>query len=162
MTTPDDALAITTAVGTMFHAVDALDWAAVRSSLAPEVATDYTSLWGGEPDSVTPDGLVEAWGALAPGYEATQHLLGPIVVTAAGDDRATCVTNVRAYHHLRTAEGPAGTWLVVGRYDIAMARLDGGWRIAGITLRVFYEEGDRGLVDAARARCAAGVGGRAA
>jgi hypothetical protein len=57
-----------------------------------------------------------------------------------------------------TAEGPAATWLVVGHYDVAVARLDGGWRIAGITLHVAYEEGSRALVDAARARVTAGNG----
>lgn len=161
MTTPEAALAITTVVGTMFHGVDTLDWDAVRATLAPRLANDYTALWGGEPVSVTADELVEAWGQLVPGFDATQHLLGPIVVTDDGEGRATCVTNVRASHYVRTAEGATATWLVVGRYDIAVARLDGGWRIAGVTLRVFDEEGGRHLVDTARERCAARSGGRA-
>jgi hypothetical protein len=41
-----------------------------------------------------------------------------------------------------------------------MTGLDGAWRIASITLRTFYEEGDRRLVDVARARTGAGAGGR--
>jgi SnoaL-like domain len=161
VTSTDVVVAVGQAVTRMFHAVDDLDWDTVRASFAPEVATDYTSLWGGEPAVVTPDALVEGWLPLAPGYDATQHLLGPIEVTPADTDRATCTANVRAYHHVRTGEHLSGTWLVVGRYAIEMTGLDGAWRIASITLRTFYEEGDRRLVDVARARTGAGAGGRA-
>ncbi|WP_053205018.1 hypothetical protein [Jiangella muralis] len=49
-------------------------------------------------------------------------------------------------------------WMVAGWYDIRVS--DG--RIAAITLRPTYEEGDRALTEAATARCAAGTGGRVA
>ena len=32
----------------MLHAIDRLDWPAVRDCFADVITTDYTSLWGGE------------------------------------------------------------------------------------------------------------------
>lgn len=145
----------------MLHAVDDLDWEAVRASFTPEVATDYTSLWGGEPATISADELVTWWRELAPGYDATQHLIGPFVVTRADDRSVTCTTNVRAYHHLIEPAAPA-TWLVVGRYVVTLTRGAEGWTISGVALRTAYEEGDRQLVELAKARVAAGSGGRVA
>lgn len=121
-------------VTTMLHAVDDLDWSVVRSSFTTQVM-------------------------LAPGYDATQHLIGPVVVTRAYEQTATCTTNVRAYHHV-VDDGGAATWMAV-RFVIDLDRGPDGWRISGIMLRLAYENGDRRLVDIARGRTAAGTGGRA-
>jgi hypothetical protein len=117
------------------------------------------------------DQLVTWWQQLAPGYDATQHFLGPMVVTIDdGGATATCSANVRAFHHVVADEGLAATWMVAGRYTIGLERSgDGGgdgdrdgWRIASITLTVAYEEGDRHLVDVARHRAETSTGGRTA
>jgi hypothetical protein len=128
-----------------FHAVDDRRWTDIRDGLTDLVDTDYSSLFGGEPERLTADALIARWRALLPGFDSTQHLLGPVVVT----DRATAACNVRAYHHLGAA-----TWMVAGRYDLALHRSDGTWRIGGIVLHTTYEQGDRALVDAATARAA--------
>ena len=125
-------------IARFFHAVDRRDWAAVRAGLAGEVATDYTSLFGGEPERLAADALVERWRGLLPGFDATQHLLGPVVVDG---DSAEC--NVRGYHRLGDR-----TWLVAGRYTLALD----GERIAGIVLETLYQEGDPGLAQEAAAR----------
>ncbi len=158
---------------TMLHGVDTLDWDTVRSSFAERVDVDYTELWGGEAATVPIDDLVSDWTELATGFDATQHLTGPIAVVADQDaDRIDGVTTFRAYHHVIEAAG-ASTWLVVGRYDIGLEPenrhrggddpqdVDSHWRIRAITLHLAYEEGDRGLVDLARKRSRAGEGGRA-
>ncbi|HEY8525291.1 MAG TPA: nuclear transport factor 2 family protein [Acidimicrobiales bacterium] len=139
-------------------AVDTLDWDGVAAALAPTVTTDYTSLWGGEPETLAAGELIGRWRELLTGFDATQHLTGPVVVTSADGDRATCATTVRGYHHVAGAGG--GTWMCAGRYEMGLARTSGGWRVAAITLHVAYEDGDRGLVDVARSRGAAQAGGR--
>jgi hypothetical protein len=146
----------------MLHGVDTLDWDTVRSCFAPEVATDYTSLWGGEPEKLTPDDLLATWEPFATGFDATQHLTGPIAVVRADDDTATCVTTVRAYHHIVPGQDdePAGTWMVSGTYEIGLHHRPDGWKISAITLALAYEDGDRALVDAARARGERRAGGR--
>lgn len=87
-------------------------------------------------------------------------------MTHADQHRATCTTNVRAYHHHHhhhhhVVDGAgAATWMVAGRYVITLDHAADGWKISGITLLVAYEDGDRALVDAAKERVAAGTGGR--
>lgn len=145
---------------TMLHAIDDLDWDAFRASFAPQIALDYTSLWGGEPESVSVVDLMASWQQLAHGFDATQHLTGSIVVTSADDLRATCRTTVRAYHHIVDDDRNGATWMVAGQYTVGLLRGADRWTIDAITLRVHYEDGDRALVDIARQRTTTGVGGR--
>jgi hypothetical protein len=139
----------------LLSAIDALDWDRAADLLAEEVAVDYTSLWGGEPQSLGTAELLDSWRQLLPGFEATQHLTGPVLVDEDGD-AAVGVTTVRGYHHA----GERGTWMCAGRYDLALERAGGDWRVSGITLVTYYEDGDRALTDQARARVADGKGGR--
>jgi hypothetical protein len=150
-------------VTSMLHAIDDLDWTAIHAALAPEVAVDYTSLWGGQAETLTVDELIGQWQGLLPGFDATQHLTGPIVVTAADRRSATCRTTVRGYHHIVDDTGSAATWMCAGHYVIGLARgaETNGWAISAITLQASYEDGDRALTDLARERAATGVGGRA-
>jgi hypothetical protein len=136
------------AVVRFFHAVDDRDWAAVRAGLTDEVTADYSSLFGGEPERLAAGELVARWQGLLPGFDGTQHLLGPLVITATGDD-ATVHANVRGYHHL-----DGSTWLVAGRYLLTLHRADGTWRVAGIVLHTTYQEGDRSLPELGTARAA--------
>jgi hypothetical protein len=133
---------VTDDVVTFFHAVDDRDWTAVRAGLAEEVDTDYTSLFGGSPERVPADDLVERSRGLLPGFDGTQHLLGPLVVTGT---RVAC--NVRGYHALDGA-----VWTVAGRYTLSMVPDGDRWRVGGIVLRVSYEEGDRSLTATAAER----------
>ena len=126
----------------MLHAIDALDWDGVRAAFAPEIHTDYTSLWGGEPAVVTADDLITGWQELAHGFDATQHLTGPILTV---DGRLH--THVRAHHWL---DGEA--WTVFGHYIAVVT--DG--RIAVLTLQTYQQEGNRELPGRARALSSAG------
>jgi hypothetical protein len=109
----------------------------------------YTSLFGGAPERLAAGTLVTRWQGLLPGFDGTQHLLGPLVITPTGDDDATVACNVRGYHHLN-----GSTWLVAGRYSLTLRRAGENWRVAGIVLRTTYEEGDRSLAEQATARAA--------
>jgi SnoaL-like domain len=126
-----------------FHDVDRKDWPAIRNGLTDPLETDYTSLFGGEPERLAADEMVDRWRALLPGFDVTQHLLGPIAVTGSDGDAATCECNVRAYHRLG-----GRVWMVAGRYTLTVR----GGRVAGIVLHTLYEEGDRGLVEEATER----------
>ncbi|MBB5790488.1 nuclear transport factor 2 family protein [Jiangella mangrovi] len=142
-------------VTALLHAVDTLDWDGVLAVLAPEVRLDYTSLWGGSPEYVAAPEVVTRWRGLLPGFDATQHLTGPVLEHDDGVG-GRYATTVRAYHHLVDGD-TRGTWMVAGRYDI---RVGDGGRITAITLHAAYEDGDRALTAVAAARCAAGSGGR--
>lgn len=144
----------------MLHAVDNLDWTTFRSLFTAEVALDYTSLWGGSPERMSPDALAASWQEVASGYDGTQHLTGPIAVTRADGQTATCVTTVRAYHHVVEEGHDPATWMVAGQYTIGLERGADEWKISAITLSASYEEGSRDVVELARQRVAAGAGGR--
>lgn len=116
----------------MLHAVDRLDWTVVRASFADVVATDYTSLWGGETDKLRAEELISRWQDFTDTLSATQHVTGPIVVA---DGRAEA--HVVAYHWLPDGD----LWTVHGHYLASIA--DG--RIAELTLQTFYAGGHDGL-----------------
>ncbi len=116
----------------MLHAIDRLDWTVVRESFADEVATDYTSLWGGEPAEVPAGQLIAQWQEFTATLSATHHQTGPIVVA---DGRAE--THVTAFHWL--PDGDA--WVVHGHY---IARIVDG-KIAGLTLQTMRARGHEGL-----------------
>jgi len=134
----------------LFHAVDALDWDGVKAALDDRVEVDYRSLFGGEASSPTRDELVESWQGIVPGFDATQHLLGPLRIEQQGGDACVAGTHVRAYHYLEES-----VWMVAGHYRIALKGKDAGWRIAGIRLDVFYQEGGADLLARAQERALA-------
>jgi hypothetical protein len=129
----------------LLHAVDRLDWAQVRDCLADQVAVDYTELFGGEAETLGADELIARWRGLLPGFDATQHLTGPVLLTRDGRPGVRADTHVRAYHYLG-----GETWGVHGHY---VARVVDG-KISELTLQVFYTEGRQELTTAATARAA--------
>jgi SnoaL-like protein len=141
-------------IAAMLNAIDRLDWTAVRAAFAATVAIDYTSLFGGSAETLAAAALIERWRGLLPGFDATQHLIGPVIVAGSGE-RATAETQVRGYHHLSGAEG-GPVWMVAGRYRLAMERRGGEWTIGGLTLELAYQEGNLGLPALAQARVAEG------
>jgi hypothetical protein len=142
-------------IAVLLNAIDRLEWGAVRAAFAPTVAIDYTSLFGGSAETLPVAALVERWRGLLPGFDATQHLIGPVIVTGSGTEAATAETPVRGYHYLSGAEG-GPVWMAAGRYRCAMERRDGDWKIGGLTLELAYQEGNLGLPALAQARVAEG------
>jgi SnoaL-like domain len=147
-------------IATMLNALDALDWETVRASFGPRVAVDYTSLFGGTAETLATDTLLERWRGLLPGFEATQHLIGPVMVTEHGVGVATAEAQVRGYHYVSGAEG-GSVWMAAGRYQFAMEQQEREWKIGGITLHLAYQEGNLGMPAIAQARVAAGQGAAA-
>ena len=134
----------------MLHAIDRLDWPIVRGAFADRVRVDYSSLSGQPAADVSADDLIAGWKALLPGFDATQHLVGPVLVS---DDNGIAVveTHVRGYHHIADAKA-GGTWMVAGHYTATLTEHDDDWQIAALTLTVFYQEGNLALPELARAR----------
>jgi hypothetical protein len=132
-------------VVTFFHNVDRRNWPAIRAGLADELDTDYTSLFGGEPERLSAETLIERWQALLPGFDATQHFLGPLAVVAGNGGDTVVECSVRGYHRL-----DGRVWMVAGSYTLTVRN----GRIAGIVLHTSYEEGDRALTEEAAKRVA--------
>jgi hypothetical protein len=98
-------------------------------------------------------------GAFASAFDATQHLTGPFVVTST-NDRATAETHVPACHQIKGAAG-GEIWMVAGRYTVRLRLIAGQWKIDGITLTVFYQEGNLEIPNIARSRASSSPGATA-
>jgi len=138
---------ISDTVTRLLHAIDRKDWDGVRAVLAEEVRTDYTTLFGGSPRTQSATELIEGWRGLLPGFDATQHLTGPILSDiATGTARARCA--VTAMHRIGRDH-----WTVSGHYDIELTREHwGNWVISGITYEHVLVLGDETLPQKAQSR----------
>jgi len=137
----------------MLHSIDAKNWDGVRRAFADRVYMDYTSLFGDPAATGTADNQVAGWRAFAGAFDVTQHITGPIIAAPDGDG-VIASTHVRAYHRIQGAEG-GDVWMVAGHYVVRLTSFDGAWRIAAISLTVFYQEGNLAIPQIARARAAA-------
>jgi SnoaL-like domain len=136
----------------MLHAIDAKDWDGVREAFADRVTMDYSSLFGAPAATVDADAQVAEWRAFTSAFDATQHVTGPLVTTS-GADALTAHGHIRSYHQIKDAKG-GDIWMVAGHYTVHLVPIGEIWKIAGITLQVFYQEGNREIPDLARARAA--------
>jgi fermentation-respiration switch protein FrsA (DUF1100 family) len=141
-----DRQAIGDTVTGLLHAIDHRDWPMVRGALADQVTTDYTSLFGGAARVQSADELVESWRGLLPGFDATQHLTGPIVADVSSEwARARCA--VTAVHRLGHDH-----WTVSGHYEVELTRDRNSWVVSAITYHNVLVVGDEKLPGKAQAR----------
>lgn len=124
--------------------VDARDWEGARRLFLDPVEVDYTSLDGGEPQTIDPAGLVAAWEQGLGGLQATHHLIANHVVELDGDE-ATCAAAVHATH-VRPNRLGGPVWTLGGRYDFRFRRTPDGWRITAMKLTVAWATGNRRIM----------------
>jgi len=140
----EDYRAIVDTINRLGRAIDDQDWPGANAVFADQIATDYTSLWGGEPETVAVTTLVDQWRELVSGaWDATQHVITNILADIDGDT-ATAVANVIAAHHLAKPTGPP-VWTVRGTYRLRLTRAGERWIIDALTLRVAWTDGDPGV-----------------
>ena len=136
-------------VAGVVHHIDMKRWNELRALYADEVRTDYTSLFGGTPQTQSGDALIAGWrGALE--RVTTQHLLGPVVVELAGTF-ATARCHVRAMHHASGAPG-GEQWEVLGHYVFSVRNGASGWKITDMKLETLLQTGNTKLLAEASAR----------
>ena len=137
-----------TLVSSIPLAVDRAAYDLAEAAFAPEVLIDYTSLWGGEPATMTPKALMEGWRAIVPGFDATWHQLGPVTVSI-DDDAATATAFVDGRHWIGE-----DLWRPVGNYYWDLEIVQGDWRVTRMVFEMTKEIGDRGLTAIAMERAA--------
>ena len=142
---PDSARVIST-VSSIPLAVDLARYDLAEAAFAPSIVIDYTSLWGGAPQRMTPAELMAAWRGLVPGFDATRHELKDVRAEIDGD-RATATAFVDGRHWI---EGRL--WRPIGVYRWTLERQGGAWKVTTMTFAMTHEIGDRGLVALATER----------
>jgi hypothetical protein len=137
-----DRLLITETVTTMGLSIDRADWTALAGVLAPAIALDYSSLYGGQPHRVSRDELIGRMTRFVGALEMVQHLVLGVLADVHGDE-ATATANVVAVHRKATHLGNP-LWTVAGTYDFGLVRAD-GWRIDALKLTVLWADGNQHL-----------------
>jgi SnoaL-like domain len=141
---PSEILAVQAVVTQILHAIDMRRWDALPALFAPDVTTDYTSLFGGNVQRQPSKELIGGWRRLLSSLDATQHLLGPIVVTGS-TSRATAECHVRAFHVWEKSTG-GREWMVAGHYVFELLNENGAWRVSHLTLHTLDQTGNRELL----------------
>ncbi|HEX6352172.1 nuclear transport factor 2 family protein [Actinophytocola sp.] len=143
MNSVGDRLAVIEVCTRMGWHADQREWAELRGVFADQVALDYTSLNGGEPATVTPDQIADAWSTVLGGFDATQHLITNHLVTVTGDT-AVCTASFQATHRLANPFG-SPLWTLGGTYRFDLVRNGGSWRIAGVVMTTTWADGNKDL-----------------
>jgi hypothetical protein len=131
---------IATVINRLFVATDQRDWASVRDCFDPTVTFDMTSVAGGQPATLTPDQIAEAWSVGLKPIEALHHQTGNMTI-AASADRAQASCYGIAYHYRRTASG-RNTRVFVGSYDFELRVTGSSWRIAAFKFNLKFIDGN--------------------
>jgi hypothetical protein len=142
-----DADEIRRTITAFSHHVDHRRWHELQGLFTDEVVVNYTSLFGGEPQTVAAPDLIASWRTRLHPLRATQHLLGPIAVEL-GDGQASAACHVRGYHFREGLAGGA-EWMIAGHYLFSLRREPSGWRIESVELGLFYQTGNTHLLDEA-------------
>ena len=143
-----DEAAIAVIINSVATFADQGDFASIEALYADEIQVDYTSLWGGDVQTYTPESLMTAWASVLPGFDQIYHDISSIQVELAGN-LATATADVIADHHL---EGDF--WQVTGQYEYRFVKLADQWQITHMTFNLVDEVGDRTLVTRASERAA--------
>ena len=123
----------------LLWSVDHKEWSCVISLFGPSVEVDYTSLSGGSPATQRSNELVSGWKKFLPGFDKTQHLAGPILVTVEGNiASARCA--ITAAHTLGRER-----WIVGGHYEFGLELNEQTWKIVRIKLETAYIDGNTDL-----------------
>jgi hypothetical protein len=129
--------------------VDDRDWERLPGLFTDPVRVDYTSLWGGDPETLACDTLIGRWRRLLGGMEATQHFVGSAVVEPGGDpDELSAVANVIGVHRLANPTG-GSLWTVGGTWGARLVRTAGSCAISSLALRVAWTDGNTNIVNLA-------------
>jgi hypothetical protein len=144
---------IANCVQRFFAAVDARNWDSAHALMTNPFHLDYSSFGAGPGADLDPADILAGWKAMLPGFDATQHHLGPLDI-AVEADRATVCATVIATHLIEGAEG-GEVWTVHGDYVLELVD-DGGWKLASNRFNFKFMTGNTGLPALAQARAGGG------
>ena len=141
-----DRATISDVITRMGWCLDRRDWDGFKKLFTERVYTDYTALWGGEPQEASVDELLAtdrqgSWRRTMDGLEATQHLITNILADVTGDE-AAATANVVGVHRLVNPHG-SPLWTVGGTYEFRLTRRGDTWLIRAITQRLTWVEGNQ-------------------
>ena len=145
----DERFDVANTVAALGLSVDTLRWNDLLGLLAPKIIVDYTSLYGGEVQTMAREDLIARWQALLPGFSRTHHFIGAVHVTLT-DPFAYAEAPLTAWHIIDDPGLAADatwddTWIVAGHYELQLEKLEGAWCIQALTLAGAWQKGNLNL-----------------
>lgn len=135
-----DAFDITAVQVRYALALDARDWASLRTCFVPDAVAVY-----GDFGTFEGYDAIEALCRTALGpLTRSQHLLGNHASTVDGD-RATAQCYFQAQHVKLGTDG-GDNYIIAGRYEDLLERTPDGWRIRHRTLETWWTDGNPAVV----------------
>ncbi len=132
----DDEGEIRRLIARFANAFDLKAWDALETCLADSLATDYSDLRGTPPEVMPRQRFVETRRTALDRLQ-THHLSGNYEITVDGG-RGRCRASMMIWR--RDGEGRVLNTHCL--YDFDLARFAAGWRIAAITQKVLWSDGD--------------------
>jgi hypothetical protein len=134
----------------VFTCADNGDWEKIKFMFSDKVVLDYTVMIaaltggdGGKPSYLTPQGVVDAWKSLLPGFQSVQHLIGNPLIEIKGKS-----AKVNAYviaTHILPNPSNENYWIVGGYYHLDLIQTKMGWKITRWKFNFEYDRGNRNL-----------------
>lgn len=118
------------------NSFDSKDWDTLRDCLAEMVYTDYTDLRGTPPETVSNEAYVASRQQSLRDL-TTHHLSGNYEVQHVDSQQATCRASMIIWR--KAGEAQFTTHCL---YIFRLKRLNSEWKIAGITQKVLWNEGN--------------------
>jgi SnoaL-like domain len=134
-----EASKVISVVSSIPLAVDLAAYDMAEKAFAPKVVIDYTSLWGGTPNTMTPSELMTAWRGIVPGFDATWHELSKVTAQVNGS-KATAGAFVDGRHWIGDK-----LWRPVGNYEWDLEKQGGQWKVTRMAFKMTQEIGDRAV-----------------
>lgn len=136
--------------------IDTRDFDLLRSIFTPSITMDFEDYSGQPAEVMQADDWVNSCRVLFTGLDATQHVMtNPIVEVE--NNRATCKMYMKAEHFLQNDQGN-DDFTLGGYYFDQLEKVDGHWLINSVTLKIFWNRGNRHIMAMAYERGAQQLG----
>jgi hypothetical protein len=133
--------------------LDTRDWELYRSIFVDDVEIDFSSFSGESGGTLRADDWVATCRVFFTGLDASQHVMTNPMVTVDGD-RAHCRMYMTADHYFANDQG-GDRFVIGGYYDDRLVRTGDAWLLEAVTLTMFWQRGNRQIMELAAAKGAA-------
>ena len=124
--------------------IDTKDFALLRSIFTEEITMDFEDYSGRPASTMKADDWVNNCRILFTGLDATQHVMTNPIVDIDGNS-ATCRMYMKAEHFLQNDQGN-DDFAFGGYYTDQLEKKDGHWLISAVTLKIFWNRGNRHIM----------------
>lgn len=127
--------------------IDTRDYALLRSVFTEKIVMDFQDYNGAPAATLNSDDWVAGCKVLFDGLDSTQHVMTNPLVEVAGE-KARCRMYMKAEHFLKNDQG-GSEYSIGGYYTDELVKTQHGWRISKVTLKLFWQRGNRHIMQLA-------------